>query len=88
MSTLAVNKHISILFFHHRPRFPQLSTENISDYSVGNGYQSAYSRADTTVVTLNDRSKRFSITAKIWEKSVDDIINKLEDQYFLLKEYM
>ena len=46
MPTLAGNKHPSVHFFLHGPHLFHLSTENLRVRSVGNGHQSAYSRAD------------------------------------------
>ena len=45
--TLVENKHPSVHFFLHGPRLFFLSTEKIRVRSVGNGYQSGFSRADT-----------------------------------------
>ena len=55
MPTLAGNKHPSVHFFLHGPRLFHLSTERVRVRSVGKGYQSGYSRADT----INKRSKKF-----------------------------
>ena len=48
MPTLEGKKHFSVHFFLHGPRFFHLSTEKVRVRSVGNGYQSGKSRADTT----------------------------------------
>ena len=67
MPTLAGNKQLSLHFFRYRPRLFHLSTENIRVWSVGNGYQSAYSRADTINNNINKWSKRFSIRRKFYK---------------------
>ena len=59
MPTLAGNKHPSVLFFPHRPRLFHLSTEKSTVWSVGNGHQSGYSRADTINKNINKGSKLF-----------------------------
>ena len=68
MSTLAGNKHSSILFFPHGPRPFHVSTEKVRVRSVGNGHQSGYSRADTINKNINKRSKIFPYREKILEK--------------------
>ena len=47
MPALAGKKHLSFHFFLHGPRLLHLSTERVRVRSVGNGHQSAHSRADT-----------------------------------------
>ena len=64
MPTLAGNKHQSVHFFPCRPRLFDLSMENIRVWSIGNGYQNAYSRADAINKNLNKCLKRFSIRGK------------------------
>ena len=64
MPTLAGNKHFSVHFFFRRRRLYHLSTENIRVRSVGKGYQSFYSRADTINNSINKWSKRFSSEGK------------------------
>ena len=55
MPTLAGNKHLSVHFFLHGPRFFHLSTKKIRVRSVGNGHQSGYSHADTANNNINKR---------------------------------
>ena len=59
MPTLAGNKHISVHFFPHAPRPSHLSTEKSTVRSVGNGYQSGYSRADTINKNINQDQSYF-----------------------------
>ena len=67
MPTLAWIKQLSIHFFLYRPLLFHLSTENLRVWSVGNGYHSAYSRADTINNHINKWSKRFFLRRKYWK---------------------
>ena len=58
VSNLAVNKHIFVHLFTHRPRL-FFRQKNVLVYSVRSGYQSAYSGADTINNNIKTRSKRF-----------------------------
>ena len=55
MPTLAGNKQPSVHFFLHGPRLFHLWTEKVRVRSVGNGYQSGYSDADTINIDINKR---------------------------------
>ena len=55
MPTLAGSKHPSVHFFLHGPCVFHLSTEKVLVRSVGNGYQSGFSCADTIINNINKR---------------------------------
>ena len=59
MPTFAGNKHLSLHFFLHGPRFFHLSTVKVRDRSVGIEHQSGYSRADTKNNNKNKKLKKF-----------------------------
>ena len=57
MPTLAGNKRLSIQLSFHMLRHFRLLTEKVRAYSVKNGHQSAYSRANTLSKSTNKISK-------------------------------
>ena len=69
MPTLAGIKHLSIRLFPHGPCFFHLSTEKSTVPSVGNGYQSGYSRADTIKKNINKDQSHFH-TGNKYNKAV------------------
>ena len=77
--TLAGNKHLSVHFFLHRPRFFRLPTGNVRVQSLRKWHQSGYSSANTININMNKRWKKFSIIGglKMQSKNLLKTLNKV-----------
>ena len=80
MPTLAGKKQLSFDFVLYRPRLFRLLTKSLRVWSVGNGYQSAYSRADTMNNHINEQAngtRRAQIPRKPLEPPISWIVTQL-----------